>query len=109
MEVVERGNGPAAILDPRFVKALQHAVGKCRGPRAAAGERYRDHGVVERWPGVDAELGRLLLRGAGEARVDRIVMDGLGAAEDLSAADHEGDKRTYSPRANQTLEHTPDH
>jgi hypothetical protein len=99
----------SAIVDARFVKALQHAIGKCRGPRAAAGERHRDHGVVETRPAVDAELGRLLLRGGDEACVDRIVVDGLGAAEDLSAADHEGDKRTYSPRANQTLELTPDH
>jgi hypothetical protein len=28
------------------------------------------------------------LRACGEPRVDRIVMDGLGAAEDLGAADH---------------------
>ena len=109
VELVEQRRGAAAIVEPRFLKALQHAVGKRRGPGAAAGERHRDHGVVETRPAVDAELGRLLLRGGGQPRVDRIVVDGLGAAEDLSAADHEGGPSTDTPCANQTLELTPDH
>jgi hypothetical protein len=109
VELVEERRGAAAIVDAGFVKALQHAIGKRRGPRAAAGERHRDDRVVECRPTVDAEFGRLLLRGGGEPRVDRIVMDGLGAAEELGAADHEGGKRNDTPRANQTLELTPDH
>jgi hypothetical protein len=36
-------------------------------------------------------------------------MDGLGAAEDLGAADHKGGPSTDTPCANQTLEPTPDH
>src|ERR1700683_3666157 len=109
INLVEERHGAAAILDARLVKTLQHAIGKCRGPRAAAGERHRDHGVVERRPGVDAELGGLLLRGADELGVDRMVMGASGAAEYLSAADHEGGKPNTTPRANPTLELTPTH
>jgi hypothetical protein len=36
-------------------------------------------------------------------------MDGLGAAEELGAADQQGGTSTNTPRANQTLEPTPDH
>ena len=100
VEPVEQRHRAAARRHPRFVEAGQHAIGERRRAHAAAGERHRhDHVVVI---GLGREFGFGLRRIGGERLIDRIVVDGR-------TADHQGGARNHTPRAERTLEPSPEH
>jgi len=102
VELVEQRLRAAVDRGAGLVKALEDAVGEGRGAGAATRERHRDDGVVEGRLRIGVDFGGDLPRPAGKRNVDRLVMD-------LSTAGRKGGKRNNTPRAQQTLEPTPNH